>query len=105
MSRDRLLDWERTTAHMAKLIESEMPDGVKAHYVVRVLLPRLAVLCGTTHFTKELAAMLADGLSLQTGRCRYCHAAESIGGEEHHDVCAACLAKFDQFAAEVEADE
>lgn len=92
-------EWEQTLAALARLVEEDAPPVLKAHYVVCVLLPRLARLVGTPEVAAELGRMAAKGLAAWAGTCQSCFRADAARGE---DLCPACGAAFDQFCAEMD---
>lgn len=95
-----MMNWRETCAHMEKLIAINAPPMLKAHCLVRLVLPKLIAQIGVTEVSSELARLLADGLCAQTGTCSLCRKAPSDGGDGNDGMCCKCRAEIDQFAAE-----
>ena len=95
----RVRDWRRAVLHMDRMVGADMINCVKAHYMVNVLLPRLAVLVGAREFTDEMSRMMARGLCYQVGLCSICKLENAVRGD---DVCPACKAQCDALEADIE---
>lgn len=89
--------WAETCAHMNKLIATDAPAMLKAHWLVHVMLPRLVVQIGTKEVGAELARAMTKGLCGQSGTCDMCCKQPSDGDD---GLCCRCRAEVDQFAAE-----
>ncbi len=91
----------RSLAHMRQLaIAADIPASIKAHYLVAVLLPRLAAEIGVANVSAELANLMTRGLALHTGVCVICHQRSAA---DRDDCCPRCQAEVDQMAAEMDA--
>lgn len=91
-----MTDWRDLCTRMDRLLALQAPACVRAHLLVRLLIPRLAVAVGVREFTTELAALLADGLCAQTSTCFVCKTVKADGGD---GLCCKCRAEVDQYAA------
>ena len=96
-----MTEWERTKKQMDEMIRLDAPAVIKAHYVVNVLIPRLAKLVGVKDFSHELSRFLCRGVAQYTGICVQCLKDQAVRGE---DFCPRCLAEYDQFEASLEGD-
>lgn len=90
--------WYRCLERLNRLVESDSPDQVRAHYLVNVVLPKLAKLIGVRTFTAAMAEAMSKGLCGYMGYCSICQKSEVIPGE---DLCPLCLAQVDQLEAEI----
>ncbi len=93
-----LRKWRRSRDHVESLLGMDAPDCLKAHFVVRVLIPQLAQIAGVAAFSAEIAGKLCETLCVHSGKCRWCHDEDSVPNDE---LCVACLAKYEAFYAEV----
>ncbi len=97
MTRDEY-DARRMARRVVDFQKWDAPDGVKAHFVVRVLMPKMARWCGVKDFAAHLSALLTEGMALWTGVCPACLTAKADSVEDN--LCAVCRSKQDQFEAE-----
>lgn len=80
--------------HMRSLVSMKAPPCIKAHYLVRILLPRVAVEIGVKEVAEELSGVHAEYLCDYSGTCRCCKMSTATTSPgEHH--CAKCLKEFE----------
>jgi hypothetical protein len=90
-------NWRETCEYMDKLIRANMPPLLKAHYLLRVLLPRLIAQIGIKECGEIMGGMFADGLCASTGTCSVCKKVKADGDD---GLCCKCRAEIDQVCAE-----
>jgi predicted trehalose synthase len=88
--------------HFRKLATGDYPPFLAAHHLVRVLIPGVAKFVGIREVTEELAKALAEGLAGHVGYYWMCKEKEAVPGD---DICTSCLARQDQFDAEIDEAE
>ncbi len=91
------MTWTETCEHMNKLVASNAPPILKAHWLVHVLIPKLAAQIGIKEMSQELAQCLCRGLCDKSVTCHIC-CKRPMDGDD--DLCCTCRVEMDQFVAE-----
>lgn len=86
-------------AMMNKMLKSDYPPTIKAHYLMSVLLPRLMVEIGIRECTGELSRHLARGLAAYSGYCTICCKVPAVV----EDLCGVCKREYNEMCAEMDA--
>jgi hypothetical protein len=92
-----MMNWRETCDHMDKLVAADAPALIKAHCLVRLLLPKLMAQIGIRECSAELASLFANGLCVQTATCSIC-CKTRVDGDD--GLCCRCRADVDQLCAE-----
>jgi hypothetical protein len=98
------MNWRETCAYFEKLVKLDAPPTIKAHCLVRLILPRLAAEIGIEAVSLEMARAFADGLCVASATCVVCkkvQADRGADGRNDDGLCCKCRADLDQLCAEV----
>ncbi len=94
ISPEIMTEWRKTVLRMDRMVSNNTPGTIRAHFMVRVLIPRLARICGVDEFTEQLGTFIAEHLSGHIGLCRCCHKIESVKGDSY---CQSCLDELKEY--------
>ncbi len=101
-----IMEWRKSVLRMDRMIASDAPNTIKAHFLVRILLPRLVRFVGISEYTEQLAAMQTEMLVGYLGLCVICKK-ESV---DHSSVgmgytCTECGRMCEQYAQNIDDDQ
>lgn len=85
--------WAACLARLDQLYHGDHPPVIKAHYLVRVLLPRIARKIGARAVAEEFGKATAEKMLEVCGVCALC--AEATRPPDD-DCCAACVEEIDR---------
>jgi hypothetical protein len=98
-----LMRYRGSIRSMHRLMRLNAPPVIKAHWFVKVLLPRMIKVLGIVpEVGEQMADMISRGLALYSGTCVICKRVPAVYGD---DCCAKCQAECDQLLAEMDEGE
>jgi hypothetical protein len=90
---------EQRLTQFVKLCNLNAPNCIKAHYLVKVLVPNIVRECNMIpEFADEMANMLARGMAVHSGVCVFCKKARATCDY----LCPRCNSEYNSMVAEME---
>lgn len=90
---------QRSFEHMQHLLARDIPPVLLAHYLMRVLVPRIAMQIGFDDCIKELQGMFSYHMAEAFGVCTCCLKTKATTDDGH---CQKCDDELVQFEASIQ---